>query len=206
MEQKIGDSASAGDALRHPDFPPAVAASSTDGDSPPPADIAASVPADAAAGDDARLAEYDDFVNNRLSVDLRAVLDSRVAAASEVAAFQELERSILNLKDQGQAALRTRVELGSGMYVQAVVPEPEKIYVNVGLGFHVECGLDDALRVARLRKECLTEKVERYDSRIGAIRAHARLMGEGIEGLRSAMVAGEAREGDEPKEEQGRGC
>lgn len=138
----------------------------------------------AASSETGKLSEYDDFLNNRLRVDLCTVLDKQDRWERELGQYQDLERNIFTLKEEKLAQLRTRVELGSGVYMQAVVPDADKVYVNVGLGFHVECSWDDALRIAELKKESLEKQIKSCDARIGAIRAQQQLMTQGLESVK----------------------
>ena len=47
------------------------------------------------------------------------------------------------------------MDLGSGAYCQARVPDTSRIYMAVGLGFHVECTLEEAVALAEQRQEAL---------------------------------------------------
>lgn len=53
---------------------------------------------------------------------------------------------------QGAESLRTHTELGAGVFLQAEVPNTSRIYVDIGLGFHAELLLAEALQVAAQRK------------------------------------------------------
>ena len=134
-----------------------------------------------------KLSDYDDFLNNRLRVDLCSVLDQQNRLERDLGQYQDLERNIFTMKQEKLAQLRTRVELGSGGYMQAVVPDADKVYVNVGLGFHVECSWDDAIRIAELRKESLENQIRSCDASIGAIRAQQKLLAQGLESVKGLL-------------------
>ena len=53
---------------------------------------------------------------------------------------------------QGVACLRVHTELGAGVLVEAEVPDTSRLYVDVGLGFHVELQRAEALQVATERQ------------------------------------------------------
>ena len=53
---------------------------------------------------------------------------------------------------QGAACLRVHTELGAGVLVEAEVPDTSRLYVDVGLGFHVELQRAEALQVAAERQ------------------------------------------------------
>ncbi|MED6227328.1 hypothetical protein PIB30_112462, partial [Stylosanthes scabra] len=57
----------------------------------------------------------------------------------------DLRRNIENLEKNSVTSLRTLVNLGSEVYLQAEVPNTQRIFVDVGLGFHVEFTWSEAL-------------------------------------------------------------
>ena len=54
--------------------------------------------------------------------------------------------AILQLFSLGEP-LKARVDLGCNFYAQAKVPDPTKIFLAIGLGFHLEFTLDEAIKV-----------------------------------------------------------
>lgn len=58
-------------------------------------------------------------------------------------------------KGAAASPLKTLVDLGAGAYCQAVVPDTSRICLAVGLGFHVECSLEEAGDVAERRRQAL---------------------------------------------------
>ncbi|CAD7705199.1 unnamed protein product [Ostreobium quekettii] len=134
------------------------------------------------------VAAFDD----RLRVDLARALDQQGRLERAKVEFEDLERAILARREGGvPAQLRTRVELGSGVYMQALAPDADMVYVNVGLGFHVECSWEDAERIAALKKEALDEQIRARDGAVGDLRARERLLAEGMRIARELGQAGE---------------
>lgn len=87
-----------------------------------------------------------------------------------------LRNSVQMLLDQQQTSLKTMVDLGCDFYVQASVPDTHWIYVNVGLGFHAQMTLEEAVAFCRQQEATLTasaeplaEKVVRLKARIKCI-------------------------------------
>ncbi|CAD7698356.1 unnamed protein product [Ostreobium quekettii] len=99
--------------------------------------------------------EADDLGPKRLKVDLAASVGQQERADRDKLDFEEIRRMVLEDENGPAPQLRTRVDLGSGTYAQAVAPDAEKVFVNVGLGFHVECEWQDAERIAQLKREAL---------------------------------------------------
>jgi len=61
------------------------------------------------------------------------------------------------------------VNLGSEFYVQAKVPDTSRIYVNVGLGFHVEFSLPEAIAFIDKREEYLNKTIETAGKKIAEL-------------------------------------
>mmetsp|Transcript_6261 Transcript_6261/g.9094 ORF Transcript_6261/g.9094 Transcript_6261/m.9094 type:complete len:192 (+) Transcript_6261:74-649(+) len=73
-------------------------------------------------------------------------------------------RRMKGLKEFRRAAnssqLETHVDLGAQiMFCKAIVPNPERVFVHVGMGFHVEFTLNEALEFIERRVKFLHKKV-----------------------------------------------
>ncbi len=68
------------------------------------------------------------------------------------------------------------VNLGKDFYVQARVPDTSRVHVNVGLGFHAEMTLDEALAFAAAREKQLGEQAEALTARAARLKAHIKLV------------------------------
>lgn len=55
------------------------------------------------------------------------------------------------------------------MLAQASVPDPSRVFLDIGLGFHVETDLDDAPRVIGIRKEVLLKEREEALDQVRAV-------------------------------------
>ncbi|XP_020970385.1 protein UXT homolog, partial [Arachis ipaensis] len=69
----------------------------------------------------------------------------------------DLRRNIENLEKNSVTSLRTLVNLGSKVYLQAEVPNTQHIFVDVGLGFHVEFTWSEALNYMQKREETIAK-------------------------------------------------
>ena len=72
---------------------------------------------------------------------------------------------------------------GQGVQVQAHVADTSFIFVKVGLGFHVQCSLPEALRIASDKELELQAKLDSHTSDICQIKARITLMEEGIQAM-----------------------
>ena len=47
------------------------------------------------------------------------------------------------MRQSGSTELKTLVDIGAEVYCQAKVPDISRVYISVGLGFHVESTLEE---------------------------------------------------------------
>ncbi|XVF85882.1 hypothetical protein PTKIN_Ptkin17bG0153500 [Pterospermum kingtungense] len=120
-----------------------------------------------------KVQKFEEFVDRRLKPDLvRAIAES-----------SDLRKNIENLEKNSVTSLRTMVNLGSEVYMQAEVPDTQRIFVDIGLGFHVEFTWSEALKFISLREEKLERQIEEYTRLIASIKAQIKLVCEGIREL-----------------------
>lgn len=82
-----------------------------------------------------------------------------------------------------QPSLKSRVEVGPGVYCRALVPDTSKIFISIGLGFQLEVTLDEAGRVVDNRQEVLRGHVDRCIDKAARIRANLAFVTEAIREL-----------------------
>ena len=95
----------------------------------------------------------------------------------------ELRNNVQLLLDQKQTSLKTQVNLGSDFYVQAKVPDTSKIFVSVGLGFHAELTLDEAVALCTQREAHYTSVAEELTERAARLKARIKLVYGAIDEL-----------------------
>ncbi|XLR65425.1 hypothetical protein HN51_007933 [Arachis hypogaea] len=100
-----------------------------------------------------KVQRYEEFVDRRLKPDLQRAIDERDKVFEQQKIFADLRRNIENLEKNSVTSLRTLVNLGSEVYLQAEVPNTQYIFVDVGLGFNVEFTWSEALNYIQNREE-----------------------------------------------------
>ncbi|XP_019170807.1 PREDICTED: protein UXT homolog isoform X2 [Ipomoea nil] len=120
-----------------------------------------------------KVRRYEEFVDNRLKPDL----------VHAIAESSDLRRNIENLEKNSVTSLRSLVNLGSEVYMQAEVPDTRHIIVDVGLGFHVEFTWSEALNYISAREKKLAGQIEEYTRLIASIKAQIKMVCEGIREL-----------------------
>ncbi|XVE85816.1 hypothetical protein DITRI_Ditri17bG0121400 [Diplodiscus trichospermus] len=120
-----------------------------------------------------KVQKFEEFVDRRLKPDLVRAIAERL----------DLRKNLENLEKNSVTSLRTLVNLGSEVYMQAEVPDTQRIFVDIGLGFHVEFTWSEALKFISLREEKLERQLEEYTRLIASIKAQIKLVCEGIREL-----------------------
>ncbi|EXB59953.1 Protein UXT-like protein [Morus notabilis] len=85
----------------------------------------------------------------------------------------DLRRNIDNLEKNSVTSLGTPVNLGSEVYMQADIPDTKRIFVDIGLGFHVEFTWSETINYISQREEKLSRQTEEYTRLIASINARS---------------------------------
>ncbi|KAF7828017.1 protein UXT-like protein [Senna tora] len=130
-----------------------------------------------------KIQKYEEFVDRRLKPDLVRAIAERDKVFEQQKVFSDLRRNIENLEKNSVTSLKTMVNLGSEVYLQAEVPDTRRIFVDIGLGFHVEFTWSEALNFITQREEKIKRQIEEYTQLIASIKAQIKLVLEGIREL-----------------------
>ncbi|GBG64948.1 hypothetical protein CBR_g48697 [Chara braunii] len=130
-----------------------------------------------------KIAKYEQFIEERLKTDLQHVMTERNKINEELKSYRDLEKSIRLLQVNDLTSMRSMVNLGSEVYAQAQIDDTSHLFVDIGLGFHVEFTLQEALNFIDLKQKSLTAKVDAYTSQIADIKSQIKLFCEGIREL-----------------------
>ncbi|KAL5759442.1 hypothetical protein ACOSP7_017967 [Xanthoceras sorbifolium] len=131
----------------------------------------------------AKVQKFEEFVDRRLKPDLVRAIAERDKVFEQQKIFLDLRRNIENLEKNSVTSLRTLVNLGSEVYMQADVADTQRIFVDIGLGFHVEFTWAEALNFISQREERLAGQIEEYTRLIASIKAQIKVVCEGIREL-----------------------
>ncbi|CAN0889919.1 Protein UXT homolog [Linum grandiflorum] len=139
-----------------------------------------------------KIRKFEEFVDGRLKPDLvKAIVErnffsfcvSRDKIFEQQKIFSDLKKNIENLEKNSVTSLRTLVDIGSEVYMQADVPDTQRIFVDVGLGFHVEFTWSEALNFISLREEKISRQIDDYTKLIASIKTQIKTVVEGIREL-----------------------
>ncbi|KAI5059566.1 hypothetical protein GOP47_0025885 [Adiantum capillus-veneris] len=132
---------------------------------------------------DAKVQKFEGFLEEKLKPDLVHVVAQRDKALEEQKVFSDLSKNIKHLEQQKLRKLKSLVNLGSEVYAQAEVPDTSRIFVDIGLGFHVEFTWPEALQFISMKEASLAKQIEERTHQIANIKAQIKLVGEGIKEL-----------------------
>ncbi|KAM3258269.1 hypothetical protein ACQJBY_050175 [Aegilops geniculata] len=127
-----------------------------------------------------KVKKFEDFVDRRLKPDLVNAIAQRDNLFQQQKTFLDLKKNIENLEKNGVTSMRSMVNLGSEVYMQAEVPDTRHIFVDIGLGFHVEFTWQEALQFISVRE---ARQIDEYTHLIASIKAQIKLVCEGIREL-----------------------
>ncbi|KAK6931282.1 Prefoldin alpha-like [Dillenia turbinata] len=130
-----------------------------------------------------KVKQYEGFIDGRLKPDLVKAIAERDKVFEQQKIFSDLRKNIQNLEKHSVTSLTTLVNLGSEVYMQAEVPDTRTIFVDIGLGFHVEFTWSEAINYIKLREEKLARQIEEYTQLIASVKAHIKMVCEGIREL-----------------------
>ncbi|GFO15504.1 uxt-like protein [Plakobranchus ocellatus] len=143
-----------------------------------------------AADGKSKVLEYEQFLNERLREDLRLILEQRDKLYEEISEYLQLKSTIEKIKEDinPESVLKTKVDLGCNFYVQANVPDPTSICVAIGYGFFLEMTLDEAVVFIKKKTDVLQEKIDILTADAGKVKAHIRLVLEGLRELQQIQA------------------
>lgn len=79
--------------------------------------------------------------------------------------------------------MKSQVDLGSGVFCRAVVPDTSHIFISIGLGFHLQVTLEEAGGVIDTQQQVLRARVEGCVDKAARIKAHLKFVAEAIREL-----------------------
>ncbi|XP_024008565.1 protein UXT homolog isoform X2 [Eutrema salsugineum] len=89
--------------------------------------------------------------------------------------LSDLRKNLETLEQNGVNSLKTMVNLGSEVYMQAEVPDTRHIFMDVGLGFYVEFTRQEALDYISQREERIKKQLKEVTGVITLIKGRIKL-------------------------------
>ncbi|KAL8161477.1 hypothetical protein V2J09_012966 [Rumex salicifolius] len=123
-----------------------------------------------------KINQCEEFLERRLKPALVQAIANRDKVFEQQQIFLDLKRSIEILEKNSVTRLNTLVNLGSEVYAQAEVPDTRHIFVDIGLGFHVEFTWSEAINYIDAKEEGLAKQIEEYTNVIARIKSDSKMV------------------------------
>ncbi|VDD77880.1 unnamed protein product [Mesocestoides corti] len=140
---------------------------------------------------DEKILKVEAFINEKLRKDLRLTLEAGDAVYAEISEYLELQNLLEKFAEmgiEGDEGMNTMVDMGCNFYLKAHIPDFKRIYVDIGMGFHVEMTHSEALAFIKERVDLLNDKAEVFRKKSFEIKARIKVCLEGLKELQGLGV------------------
>ena len=139
-----------------------------------------------------KVLKYEEFLNEKLRTDLKAVLDVRQAVFAETAEYLQLKHVVekMCVGDITRKTMKTMVDIGSNFYMKAVVPDASFIIVSVGMNLYIQFSLQEAVDFIDKKMKHLDLKGSNLTKEAADISARINLV---MKGLKELQLSGEPK-------------
>jgi prefoldin alpha subunit len=105
-----------------------------------------------------KMSEYSTFIDKVLRPELDEAKAASHKVKTEIQEYKELRERLDALKKETPNELESIVDLGyKSVFCRAVAKDPRKVFVHVGMGFHVEFNISEAIAFTRKRMSFLED-------------------------------------------------
>ncbi|XP_015249441.1 PREDICTED: protein UXT [Cyprinodon variegatus] len=143
-----------------------------------------------------KVLQYEGFISDVLRRDLQKVMEQRDQVYEKMSQYLQLKNTIQSLQEASSEQLKADVDLGCNFFVQAHVADASRIFVAVGFGFFVEMTHDEALRFIDKKTTQLSAFTEQLTKDSAKIKAHIRMVLEGLRELQGLSDLSETQRRD----------
>lgn len=131
-----------------------------------------------------KVLRYESFINDVLKEDLKEILGQLDARNTEIAEWVQLKTVLTCLKESEMTdGFKTKMDIGTNVYVQVNVPDASKILINIGSGIFVEYTIEEALKFIEKKINLLNKQTEILKTNSSKIKARIKLVLHGIQEL-----------------------
>jgi prefoldin subunit 5 len=106
-----------------------------------------------------KVEEYSEFVTSTLRPELDRAQQSRTETRKEIAGYKNLGKQLRNFKETNIMEYESNVDLGYQTVSCNAVGDLTGIYLHVGMGFHIEMTIEEAIEFVKKRLEFLESEV-----------------------------------------------
>jgi len=139
-----------------------------------------------------RISRYEEFLNERLRSDLQKVLQLKEDVYKDIADFTQL-KAVLDLLisecKKGNKTHKTMVDLGCNFYTKAKIEDCSTIFIAIGLGFHLEMTLEEAVSFIEEKMSQLNHKADRLSDQASQINGRIKMVMETLRELQFPIMS-----------------
>ena len=141
-----------------------------------------------------KVEKFEQFLNEKLRNDLILVLKESDKISTEISEYLQIKSTIENIIQTTKSTssnhelveMKTKVDLGCNFYVNAVVQDPSRIFIALGLhGFFLEMTLDEALKFIEKKTKLLNSTANELNEQAAVIKANIRIVMFGLRELKN---------------------
>lgn len=99
-------------------------------------------------------------INDKLRKDLENLEQALNKTNEELIEYMQLEKTLEFMREHKPNGFKTKVDVGSNMFMQAKVEKIEPVLINVGLGVYLELELEEALKYLKMKIKILTKEAD----------------------------------------------
>ena len=140
-----------------------------------------------------KVLKYEEFVNEVLKNDLKHVLEERDGVYDEISEYSKLQTAIERIQSMDKRPIKSKIDVGCNFYMQAEVKDTEFIFVDVGMGLHVQLTFEEALEFLKKKIVQLTVKSEHLTDKSLDIKARIKLILEALAELQGIKAPVQSR-------------
>ena len=130
-----------------------------------------------------KIARYEKFIDETLKVKLFLAQQERMDQIKEMEEYERLASTLKMLRDEKMTKIKTQMNIGCDLYMQAVVKDTSRVMVDIGLGFFAEMTLDEGLAFIDKKIEFIQAKIDKKQADGAEISAQIDVVLRGINEL-----------------------
>lgn len=103
-------------------------------------------------------------VNRHINENLRKNLETLEQALNRVnedlIEYMQLEKTLEFMKEHKPDGFKTKVDVGSNMFMMARVDQIDQVLINVGLNVYLELEIEEALKFLKMKTKILSKEAD----------------------------------------------
>lgn len=120
--------------------------------------------------------QIDHVINDVMRKQLLELQDHLIKINNEISEYTQLQQSIEFLKEHKPDGFKTKVDIGSNIFMKAKVENIEPILIDIGLHTYLELNIEEALKFLTMKIKILTKEATIVREQTIKIRADIKVL------------------------------